>query len=39
VIAARLDRSVATVERKLKTVREIYRDAGIWVEAPHSSGA
>ena len=29
-IAGRLGRSVATVERKLKAVRSIYREAGIW---------
>jgi len=31
-IAAKLDCSLATVERKLKTIRTIYRDAGVWVE-------
>jgi DNA-directed RNA polymerase specialized sigma24 family protein len=39
-IATKLGRSVATVERKLKTIRTIYQDAGIWgesseVPAPH----
>ena len=41
-IATRLDRSIATVERKLKTVREIYREAGYWSESEsggESSGA
>jgi DNA-directed RNA polymerase specialized sigma24 family protein len=32
-IAARLGRSVATVERKLKTVREIYQEAGLWKDS------
>jgi ECF sigma factor len=31
-IAAKLDYSFATVERKLKTIRTIYREAGAWAE-------
>ncbi len=31
-IAARLGRSVATVERKLKTIRTIYQEAGFRVD-------
>ena len=31
-IAERLGRSLATVERKLKTIRSIYQDEGLWSE-------
>ncbi len=31
-ISAAIDCALATVERKLKTIRTIYREAGLWVD-------
>jgi DNA-directed RNA polymerase specialized sigma24 family protein len=38
-IAERLDRSLATVERKFKTIRSIYREGGLWGDAESWAGS